>query len=277
MQKSSRFGAVVLLLSVFVSSAAAQELRIATGVRQLPVAGTSEKPKLVASSLTLFYHGKVYDYIDSNGEVIVYEPRDKRFTILSESRSLKAVVKFDEVSKLLKVSRRETAAYVQQQREIPSGSAKETADALEFQLEPKFTQQFDAEENILTLSSPFLTYKATCGEHADKPSRESMLQWMDWMARLNHVLHPHALRPDARLKLNAALRKVDRIPLRVELHAKMVSDLHLAAEHQIGWELIPYDRSLITRWENMLKSENVRTTTFRKYQEVVVQTADTNR
>ena len=254
--------------------AQAQELRIATRVRQLP--GTSnpgDKPRLVASSLTLFHHGKVYDYIDSAGEVIVFEPRQNRFTILNESRSLSADVNFDEVKKLLKVSKKETTEYVRQQRALLTRSARETADALAFQLEPEFKQRFDKEKELLTLSSPAMRYEVTCGTHRDAKTREAILNWMDWMARLNHVLHPHAMRPDARILLNKALGEHERIPLKVELHARMVSELDLEAEHQISWELIPYDRSLITRWENMLKSDTIRSTTFRRYQEVVVQTA----
>ncbi|MGH7199902.1 MAG: hypothetical protein ACREJB_04815, partial [Planctomycetaceae bacterium] len=59
---------------------AAQEFRIYT--RVYDASTTGEEPAVVTRSLSLFHAGKVYDYIDTLGEVTVFEPAQDRVHIL---------------------------------------------------------------------------------------------------------------------------------------------------------------------------------------------------
>src|SRR5690606_5890737 len=95
---------------------------------------------------------------------------------------------------------------------------------------------------------------------------EVYLHYADWMARLNYVLHPHALYPEPRLKLNEVLRAHGKLPVEVELKSSIGLPIHLRAEHQIHWKLDATDRSLIHEWESLLKSSNTRQVTFQEYQ-----------
>ncbi len=259
-----------LQLLVGIEATSAQEFRIVTTIRNLAAKNPSASG---VTTLTLFRQTKVYDYIDSLGEVIIYEPGAKQFTILNVRRSLATTVHFDEVRKLLGGRKPEIELYVARLRQNSDPIAEDVAAAFEFQLAPRFEEAFDQEKNVLTLSSPKCMYRVTCDKVQRQQQVQQYLTYADWMAQLNSVLHPGAMFPEPRIELNKSLRRHVRLPVRVELRSSLDGDLHLAADHRISFKLEDRDRSRITEWESMLNSPRVTKTTFPLYQRTVLTAA----
>lgn len=255
-----------------IPCAVAEDFRIATKVRDLAVADDSNASKVVATSLSLFHHRKVYDFINTAGEVMIVEPSANKFTILSTSRSLATTVNFDEIKHLIKVGTTETQKYVQQQRQLGTSTSQQVAEALSFQLAPKFQLSADPQKQTLSLTSPHLSYTVDCTEVDSVDSVTRYLEYADWMARVNFVLHPRATYPAPRIELNKILRQKKLFPTRVELRAQVEGDINLEARHVVTWKLSAHDRDLITRWESLLKSDAVRKVPFRQYQEALLVT-----
>lgn len=258
---------VVLLGVLSCRVSVAQDFRIYTRVYDAGAA-QNVRPSVIGSSLSLFHAGKVYDHVENEheSEVIIFEPAHQRFTILSTSRSLATTVHFDEIKRKLKLARNVTAEHLQTLLVQKPAPAAETVQKVRFPIEPEFKTAHEKAGNRLTCESKFLTYKVRCADVQEPQTTEVYLNYADWMARLNYVLHPHALYPEPRLQLNGILRASGKMPVEVELQSSIGLPIHLRAEHQIHWKLDATDRSLIHEWESLLKSNNTRQVTFQEYQ-----------
>lgn len=268
-------GATFALVACVQNAGLSQEFRVYTSIHDVSTSPDRDThdpdaSQIVSRSLTLFHAGKAYDYIDTVGELTVFEPTLRRFTLLNGSRMLVTTVAFDQLAELQKMAERETRKYVQGLHKSASPPQKSLIGALESQIDPRFDEQFDEETHRLTLASKPLRYDVRCAAAAVPEAVETYLGYADWTARLNYVLHPHVLFPAPRLKLNEALRRHQLMPTEVELRAKFERPLHLRAEHRIHWDLSPKDRSYIHHWESLLRDKKVRHVSFREYQETLL-------
>lgn len=265
---------VVAAQTIFGPVTAAQEFRIYTSVSQEfgakpGLKKDSKQEAIVAQTLTLFHAGKVYDYIHSVGEVIVFEPAHKRFTILSTTRKMTTQVEHKKLLNMLNIAGKEMKNYVA----VPTaqgGPSPKVAKALTFQLAPDFDARFQPAGKLLTLSSPYVSYEAQCSEAKSPQALTSFLRYADWTCRLNYVLHPQTLYPASRLELNEALRKHNVIPTEVRLVLAGENPIRFKAEHEIHWQLDSKDRSLIHHWETLLKDRGTRHVSFREYQRAML-------
>lgn len=260
------------------SAAQAQEFRIYTRLydhTMTTAAGEPlDSPPVASRSLTLFHAGKAYDWIAEIGEVIIFDPGHRRFVVLNTSRKIATQVEFEELRQMLKVATEVAADRVAELRK--QGSApSEAAAAIEFQLAPEFTEQFDEQRNELALTSGFLQYRVQCADSPDPSVIKACLDYADWMSRLNYVLHPQTLLPGPRQMLNQSLVQRQLLPTTVELRTSFEPQLHFRAEHTIHWKLDSSDRSLIHLWESRLRSEEVRQVSIREYQRLMFESAGT--
>lgn len=240
----------------------AQEMRVRTTVSRKEPNG-SWRP--FAYSLTLFHAGKVYDYMEDVGEVVIYEPMNDKFVLL-DGNYRAAELSITELNQFLKSSDAKANECLAGLKRDGSDAASKEAAALSFQLSPHFEERFDAKEQRLRMNSEQIDYTVKTGASPKPEDAMKYLAYADWAARLNHILHPESLLPGPRLAVNAALRNRKRIPLTVELKARSDSDLHLQAEHQFSWELQANDKRLIGRWEKLMTSKEAVWVTFRDYQ-----------
>ena len=268
--------AVAAAIALFAGrSGSAEDCRIYTMVYDESVepSGIADRflpNKIVARSLSLTHADKVYDSIDSIGEVVIFDPTQRRFHILNTRHALAAVITFDEIKHLLKQAYDATKDYAVKIDSSQSPPDPRTSAALRFQLEPQFAEEYDAERRLLTLSSPAMRYVVRCA--VDKPTDtvDSYLRYADWTSRLNYLLHPNILLPAPRLALNEALRRRGLLPYEVRLQAEFGGTLRLRAEHQITWELGTKDRTLISEWERLLADDQMRQVSLRQYQAAVL-------
>ncbi len=253
----------LLLLGIdCCNSLLAQEMRVRTTISRKERNG-SWRP--FAYSLTMFHSGKVYDYMEDVGEVVIYEPMSDRFVLL-DGNYRAAELSITELNQFLKSSDAKANEYLAGLKRDGSDSSKREAAALEFQLTPHFDERFDAKDQRLRMNSEQIDYNVKTGASPNPDDALKYLAYADWAARLNHILHPESLLPEPRLAVNAALRNRKRIPLTVELKARSDGDLHLQAEHQFSWELQATDKRHITQWESRMKSKEAVWVSFRDYQ-----------
>ncbi len=267
---TSLLTAIVLLSSGL--QVVAQDFRVRTTVsHQNP---ENSRWESLARSLTIFHAGKVYDQVEAVGEVVIFDPLQSRFVILSlTGNELATEVPFEEVHQFLKVARVETVKYMDELRLRGKPDARRAMQSLSFQLKPMFDEGYDPTSGQLRLSSEFVTYTVQTATVEKPLIVQQYLQWADWTARMNYILHPQAVGPDVRIALNTALRERDRIPTQVDLKLSLDGDTHLRAEHTFEPKLGPYDRDSITKWERLRTADGVRWVDFREYQRILVTAA----
>jgi hypothetical protein len=263
-----------VVLLVAAEAAHAQDFRVLTRVydQSMPLtagkAAKAPKPQLVSRSLTLFHAGKVYDSLLDLGEVIVLDQRNRSVSILNTSRDIATKVEFDEIDRMLGVARRAIEENINAADQRPE--LAEAIAPIQFQLSPTFEETYDANKHRLDLKSPFVAYAAACDHQRDAVTVATYLDYADWMCRLNYVLHPGAMTPEARLSLNAAMRRLKLVPQHIELQATLDARLHLTAAHEFTWKLETSDRKLIGNWEAALADERTRRVSLREYQSAVL-------
>ena len=268
----------VIATSIFclwATEAMAQDLRIFTAVYDCSGEDAGKKLPVISRSVTLFHAGRAYDYVDAAGEVVLFEPTERRFRLLNIGQSLTTTIAFDELRQLLKVARLETENYA---KELASRSSRDpkSFEFVQFQLMPRFEEKFDHKTGLLSLTSPALTYQAQT-EATNRPELvEAYLNYADWTGQLNYLLHPGPLLPDCRLNLNQALRAHGTFATTVELRTQMPGIRHLRAQHTLHWELDDRDREHIQRWESLLKGESLKTVSLQEYQRTILAARSTS-
>jgi hypothetical protein len=263
--RSILFGTILSLCSLSFG----QGLRISTHVYDLEK--TPAPGKMVSSSLSLCHNGRIYDYVDAADEVVIFDPVERRFTILNSLRGLSTTLTFDEIRHKMDSLEPKTTRYIQELRAAGTPSAERMADAFEFQLHPKFEQSYDPMKESLILSSPSFTYRVETRKWEEADQVERYLTYADWTAQLNFILHPNSLLPAPRIALNDALRKLkNRMPITVELDLRPNDKLHLRAAHQLTRNLSDDDHRRIAQWDADRKSQSVKEVPFLSYQQAVL-------
>jgi hypothetical protein len=254
--------AIALLLSA--TCGFAQELSVYTQTSELGSAGN--QPQVVAKSLTLFHAGKVYDWIDSQREVTIYEPVARKFTVLQLSTWSAAEVTQDEVRHYLSVAEEQALETVS----LPSTSPAAALEFLKFQLKPEFAVREETAAKRLWLSSPKFRYEIEGFQPPEPAVVEAYLKYADAIAELNAVLHPHAVLPGPRLELNRELRQRQLLPITVRRTIEADRKVDLRADHEWKWSLGDYDRQKIAYWDGELRKPTLRRLTFKQLQQEVL-------
>ncbi|WP_437225586.1 hypothetical protein SH661x_004133 [Planctomicrobium sp. SH661] len=245
-----------------LTSASAQDMRIYTSVSDV----SKGAPRVVSHSLTLFHAGKVYDYMDETGEVVIFEPVHHRFVILAKDYRA-TEVPFSELNHFLESARTESLTYISKLNAQENSNAARLEALVRFQLAPAFQESQNESKQTLELASEHLTYNVKTAKIESTQFVRQYLDYADWAARLNFVLRPNSTYPEARLKLNDSLRKLELLPTQVDLQLQMTEPVRLRAEHQFAWEFLSIDRSNISSWERTLQSDRVRWVPFQQYQQ----------
>lgn len=252
------------LIGACVPAAVAQEFRVYTTVTDHSSAGKT-KPRLVTTSMTLFHAGKIYDYIESAEETVIHEPAHSRFMVLSRRHNLATEITHDEIRRYLGLARSQARELIADWQREGTARQAEIA-ALEFQLVPQFQVSVDEPGNKLSLVSPQFRYDVKYAQGASPEIVQAYLKSADWTAQLNSVLHPFALLPEPRLRLNDELRERGVLPVEVELRIQGERPVHLKASHEWTWKLSRFDRTFIDGRETEMRQSNLRLVPFREFQ-----------
>lgn len=252
----------ITILVAMCANAGAADLRIYTRIYDK----TKDINTPVARTLTVFHNGRVYDYIDSLDEVIVYEPAKKRFVVVNIKLRVKTVIGTDKVEELMEAARKVVRGQVAELRKKGDAPSLATAKMLAFQLKPKFRESYVMKSKQLALESNQLRYDVTLDTGQSKEAVAAYRDYADWVVRLNYVLYPRVVLPAARRVLNAKAAAEGGIPFRVERTLNTRPRLSARAEHEITKKLDRKDRSDLREWDAMLTSKTVRELSLRAYQ-----------
>ena len=267
------------LIAIFTAPASAQEFGVYTRVFNVAGAASKTTPEVIVRSLTLFRSGAVYDTIHSAGEVTIFEPSRRRFVIVNGPRRLTTELSFEEIDKSLKKAELATREYIAQLRRKGDARSLAAAAPLLAQLDPGFSEQFDAPSATLLLPGRGFRYRVNCTRTpssanidrlAFNAARGRYLEYADWTAKLNYLLHPRALFPAPRIALNQALKTRKLLPLTVELRDNSSGGFHLRAEHQYHWKLTGKDRDDIRHWNSLRTAGTLRRVKFAEYRRRLV-------
>lgn len=261
-----------LLVVLFLPAAVcAQGLRVSTVVYDAGRLDGSGQEPMLSSSMSLFHNGRVYDYVESAGEVVLFETAAKRFMVLNPDRGIYTTIAFAEVQQMLQTCEPKTKQYIRELTARNSPEDERAVRTLMFQHHPEFESRFNGRSGLLSLNSPSWKYSVSTREWDDADQLERYLTYTDWTARLNYILHPGSMFPAPRLALNAELRKLqNRIPVVVQLDLRPDQRLILRAEHQFVTNLTDHDRVLINGWDNAVKDGSLTQIPLRKYQESIL-------
>lgn len=261
----------LLVVTMFCADAPGQGMRVSTVVYDAGRLDATGNEPVLSNSFTLFHNGRAYDYVESAGEVVVYEPAAKRFVVLNAERGVFTSVPFVEVQSMLKARGPKTKEYI---RELLAGKAphaERTIRMIRFQQKPEFETEFIERSGMVSLKSRSWTYSVSTREWDDAEQVQRYLDCADWTARLNYILHPSSMFPEPRLVLDDELRKLkNRVPVVVQLDLRPDQRLVLRAEHQFTANLTDHDRHLINTWDNALSQGTLREVPLRKYQEATL-------
>ncbi|MGD9854798.1 MAG: hypothetical protein AB7U20_07585 [Planctomycetaceae bacterium] len=246
----------------------AQDLRVLTRISlQLPQDGRWQP---LSRSLTLFHGGKVYDHVEEIGEVVIHEPRESQFVILSlTGNKMASRVRYEELVRFLEMFSAETAKYLEELNSAPGQNYGNAIQALAFQLQPQFAESFEPSTGQLRLSSRFVIYQAETASFGRPDVVNQYLEWADWTARLNYMLNPQPVTPESRIELNQALRTQQRLPTQVDLTLLIDGESRLKAEHTFDERLRSLDRDFIAKWEKARNAKDLRWVPLREYQQII--------
>jgi len=267
------------LIAILTAPASAQEFGVYTKVFNVAGATPKTTPEVIVRSLTLFRSGIAYDTIHSAGEVTIFDPSRRRFVIVNGPRRLTTELSFEEIDKSLKKAELATREYIAELQQKGDARSLAAAAPLLGQLDPAFSEQFDSGTATLLLPGRGFRYRVHCTRTPNTPNidrlafnaaRRRYLEYADWTAKLNYLLHPRALFPAPRISLNRALKTRKLLPLKVELRDNSAGGFHLRAEHQYHWKLTGKDRDDILHWESLRTRGTLRRVKFAEYRRRLV-------
>lgn len=259
---------VGILATCLLAEANAQGLKVSTAVYNAGQLDSNGREPIVSSSVSLFHAGKVYDYVEAVGEVVIYEPSKNRFVLLNPGRGLLTIIRFEELNRLLAARAPRIEEYLAELRQTGAKDLAKAERNVRFQLAPEFRKTFDSNSGTLLLKGPSWTYVVSTREWEDQDQVRTYIRYTDWTARLNYVLHPSSLFPEPRLALNEAVLELkNRIPVAVQLSLQPDEKLTLRAEHQFTRGLSDQERRLISDWNAAMTSGQLKELPFRQYQE----------
>jgi hypothetical protein len=224
------------VLLVLAPVARGQEFRVDTEV----FLGDEKTPAVEA--LTIFVDGRVYDFLLSQQEILVFDPPRGQFVLLDEGRQVKATVLTQDLMKFA--------------LDLESHAVNEKHTLLAFAARPTFettSEEVNAngqEQVRIHLAGKPLEYTAM-GVRPQRPEAVKIYRHsVDWMARLN-ATRPNNLPPGARLALNEELAKRELLPREITRVITQPGPLSkkdtVKSQHLVNWSLSGEDRKKIER------------------------------
>jgi len=242
---------------------AGQEFRVYTRVAQAAPGEKAVDSRVpLARSTTLFHAGKAYDYLDSSGEITVFEPTHGKFWLVSPARKERTTVTFSEIETRLHQASARAERFLIEERAGGNGDSAALVALVEMQLRPNLHESLSADGKTLKLESPVMTYQVALSKSPDtamvggttRSLRPSMVSASSPM--------PRATPPAPALLLNAALVRHSSFPMTVRLEIHQQTPLILEATHQFEWKLSSLDRRQIQQWEQALVDPTYKVVTF---------------
>ena len=191
------------------------------------------KGKVVTENLTLFYGVRVYDFMGESSDITVFDPTRSRFLLLDPNRKIRTEVKVSDV-----------VAFMQRLR---SWAREEQDPFMNFLADPKFDQKEDQQNHLITLTSPYMSYKLfSITAPNDEVARQEN-KFSDWYAQLSTMATVGKMPPFPRMMVNSLLKQHRAIPTEVKLTLHLKEEVSLQSDHKVNWRLLEDDLQMIRR------------------------------
>lgn len=261
----ARVATAAVVIGTWCSSTAtalAQDFHVDTTVEAI----TPQQTQELTRSVTLFHAGKTYDFLQDLAELVIFDPAHDRFTLLNTQQHRATQVHVDEINRMLQIGRQALADHVKTLRASGKPDAQPMIDAILFQFHPQFEESISQTNRgpLVDLRSSYFHYQALCASPPTPAHGEAYLNYADWIIRLNYVLNPGKTLPEQRIKLDAALRQAQLIP--VEVTFGDPNAVQVRARHRIYWDLSERDRELIRQWDSLIMRGDLKRVSFQEYQ-----------
>ena len=226
------FALIAALLAVGFAgqpTASAQNFRVESKVYE----GSAKEPSV--KTLTLFNGDVIYDILNGNDEVTVYDVKRGSFDVLCPAKKVRTKIDAETAGTLVEALRHRADA--------------QKSSFLRFMANPNFEEKFDAESGRMTLDGPFITYEVQCAKY-NQETADSYKYFTDWSAMINTLLNAGSRLPYARMNLNSALAKKSLLPKEVNLTLRTTKNifarpLTARSEHVLTVGLTVEDRKRI--------------------------------
>jgi hypothetical protein len=191
--------------------------------------------KETVETSTVFHSGRVYDFLSEPDEVTIFDPPGRKFVVLNPARSVKTEVSLNEIEQFSQKMKAEAMA--------------RPVALLAFLADPKFGETFDESTGELTLTSAWMDYEVKTVKPRYPEAVALYSDFTNWQTKLNSLMKAGSLPPFARLTLNDALARHQRLPTEVLLtryaqHPEK-RQMTIRAEHRMQWRLDDSDLTKI--------------------------------
>ena len=232
-------GAAVMAFAAGMALAATDDFRMESRVYVKGEAQTA------SDNVTLFYQGRVYDFLGTSGRVAVFDPARKRFLLADGSRNVRSELPLDDVLTFT--------------MKLQVFAAQGSNELLRFAASPKLETTVNKKSGDLHLASEFMTYRLSGLRPPSSNAAQQVREFSDWYSRLNAMLSPGAMPPFPRLVVNDELARRGLVAKQVDLvipkHPKgLAQPIALRSEHRYAWRLEKSDIERITDADSTLKS-----------------------
>lgn len=163
-----------------------------------------EKP--VSQSCTMFYDGKVYDFMTNPEETIIYDPEQQRFLLLCAATQSQCMLSLDEVLEFGRMMK----------ESIPQVKDEFLRNCLD----PKFEISVDEKTEQQIFEQAKIIYKVSTQRELTKGMAKAYADFANNYAILNVLLSPQNIPPFARIKINETIAEKDELPETVEVIMK---------------------------------------------------------
>ncbi len=198
-----------------------------------------------SGSVTIFSDDMVYDILDGEGEITVFDRAHSRFVLLDPAHRLRTEI---------------SAARLQQALEQLQAWAYVQPDPfLRFLAAPKFDRQGVTAAGEMEFASPWATYLVTPQDPANDEIARAYQDFSNEYCRLNTLINPGARPPFARMIVNDALGQRKLIPREVKLTIRPKEGLTakrttIRSRHQFTPRLTAADHQQIAQAEQFVTS-----------------------
>ena len=154
--------------------------------------------------VTLFMAGTVYDFIGSNGEIIVYEKQQQEIKILEPTLRLQTSIKLEDLKAQID--------------EMHVAFQRSESPFLNFIAKPVFDETgYDNDSGLVVFRSLWADYEFATRVFDDDAIASEYYEYNLWLARLNVRLSPAAVSAMVRAGLNEYLARNHRFPEKVSV------------------------------------------------------------
>ncbi len=220
---------------------------------------TEKNEEASSENLTLFSNGAIYDFLPYSDptKIVIFDSNHDKFYLLDVKQKAKVVLEKFQV-----------ADFTDRLR-----ANRQLVEKAPYLFEPKFTESYDENNKVLTLSNERITYEASGTRPLSQKQLKTYGIFANWYAKIN-ATNPRNMPPFARLELNQAMQKYNFIPKSIKLTIRpeggyFSKPIMLETRHVIHNQLTGEDRKRIEKAQSYLTQfKDVSLSTYHELEEV---------